>query len=211
MKLLVIEDQTMIRQLLVMACKLTVPAAEVFSAADGASGVELCRKEQPDLVTLDLVLPDRDGLNLVPALRAAVPAVKILVLSSHVDEFTFYRLQQSGVNGFVDKNAQTLEVLREAIDAILAGDSYNCSIIKELAHRMRADPLAFPKLLSRREIEVLGLLGRGWSNERVAERLNLSPRTARNHRQNIMKKLGLSSTTQLIRYALEKGFARVGM
>lgn len=210
MKLVIIEDQTMIRQLLVMACKQAVADAEIFSAANGAEGLELCRREQPELVVLDLVLPDRDGLDLAPEIRASVSGVKVLVLSSHADEFTLHRVQQSGINGFIDKNAQTLAVLQEGLHVVLGGHSYYCSIVQGMRARMRADSLSFSKVLSDREMGLLGLLGQGLSNEIIGERLGLRPNTVRNHRQNIMTKLGLSSTPQLIRYALEKGFTRSG-
>jgi len=210
MKLVLIEDQAMIRQLLVMACKQALPEVETFTAANGAEGVELCRREQPALVLLDLVLPDCEGMDLVPALREAAPGTKILVLSSRTDEFTLHRVQRSGVNGFVDKNEQTLAVLQEALAAVLAGRSYFCSVTQTLRARMKADPQSFSKVLSDHEMELLALFGRGLSNEDMGDKLGLRPNTVRNHRQNIMTKLGLSSTPQLILYALEKGFIRSG-
>ncbi|AHF92320.1 histidine kinase [Opitutaceae bacterium TAV5] len=210
MKLVIVEDQTMLRELLVMACIRAIPTADVSAAANATDGLALCRERQPAVVLLDVVLPDGDGLRLVPDVRAAVPHVRVITLSSHTDEYTLYRAQSAGVNGFVDKNGQTLDILQEAITAVMAGQTYACSVVKEVRARVRADPMAFSKVLSDREMELLGFFGRGWSNEEVAARAGLSPRTARNHRQNIMTKLGLGSTPQLIRYALEKGFTRVG-
>jgi DNA-binding NarL/FixJ family response regulator len=210
MKLLLIEDQTMIRQLLVIACRQAMPDAEVLGAASGTEGVVLCEREQPDVVLLDLVLPDCDGLDLVATLRAKVAAVKILILSSHADEYTVHRVQQSGVNGFVDKNDQAVEVLKEALQEVLAGRSYFCSVTRDIQARMRADTKSFSKLLSDREMELLVLFGRGLSNHEIGEKLDLRPNTVRNHRQNIMTKLELGSTPQLIHYALEKGFTRSG-
>jgi DNA-binding NarL/FixJ family response regulator len=210
MKLVLIEDQAMIRQLLVMACAQALPDAEIFSAASGADGMEQCRREQPAVVLLDLVLPDADGLDLVPQIREAVMGVKILVLSSHTDEFTLHRIQRSGVNGFVDKNEQAFGVLQEALAAVLEGRSYFCSMTQTLRARMKADPRSFSKVLSDREMELLALFGRGLSNDEIGEKLELRPNTVRNHRQNIMTKLGLGSTPQLIHYALEKGFTRSG-
>ena len=208
MKLVIIEDQTMIRQMLVMACKQAMPGAEILSAANGAEGLELCKNEKPELVVLDLVLPDFDGLELVPLIQACGNGVKVLVLSSHADEFTVHRVQQSGVNGFIDKNAQTLGVLQEGLHVVVGGNSYYCSVVQAIRGQMRTDPLSFSKVLSDREMGLLGLLGKGLSNEEIGDRLGLRPNTVRNHRQNIMTKLGLSSTPQLIRYALEKGFTR---
>jgi DNA-binding NarL/FixJ family response regulator len=210
MKLVLIEDQAMIRQLLVMACKQALPQDEVFTAANGAEAMELCRREQPVLVLLDLVLPDCEGLDLVPRIREAVPGVKILVVSSHTDEFTMHRVQRSGVNGFVDKNEQAFTILKDALVAVLAGRSYFCSTTQALRARMKADPLSFSKVLSDRETELLALFGRGFSNDDIGEKLGLRPNTVRNHRQNVMTKLGIGSTPQLIHYALDKGFIRAG-
>lgn len=207
MKLAIIEDQAMLRELLLMACVQAFPSTQVQSAPNIQEGLELCRQLQPTMVLLDVVLPDGDGLNSVPAIRAVAPGTKIIALSSHTDEYTLHRAQLMEVQGFVDKNGQTLEILQEAISSVNSGHSYTCSVVREMRTRMRADPLAFNKVLSDREMELLCLFGQGWSNEEVATHAALSPRTARNHRQNIMTKLRLSSTPQLIRYALEKGFA----
>lgn len=210
MKLVLIEDQAMIRQLLVMACRQALPDSEIFSAADGEAGLEHCLREQPGVVLLDLVLADRDGLDLVPEIRKVAGGAKILVLSSHTDEFTLHRVQRSGVNGFVDKNEQAFEVLKDALATVLGGRSYFCSITQLLRARMKADPQSFSKVLSDREMELLGFFGRGLSNDEIGVKLGLRPNTVRNHRQNIMTKLGVGSTPQLIHYALEKGFTRAG-
>ncbi len=209
-KLIIVEDQTMLRELLVMACLKAIPSAEVRSASNAVDGLTLCRSLQPAIVLLDIVLPDGDGVDLVPRIRSAATKAKIIMLSSHTDEYTIYRTQIAGVNGFVDKNSQTLDTLQEAIQTVLAEKNYSCSVVQAARARMRSDPLAFLKVLSEREMELLCLFGRGWSNEEVASHTGLSARTARNHRQNIMTKLNLGSTPHLIRYALEKGFTRVG-
>lgn len=208
MKLVIIEDQTLIQELLVMACRNLYPQAEILAAANASEGLARCRELGPDLVLLDIVLPDQDGLELLPAIRESTPEAKVLVLSSHADEYTLHRAFSAGVNGFVDKNLQTLGVLNEAVVAVLAGKSYASSVVQKVRAEMRADPRSFAKVLSDREIELLSHLGRGRSNEEIAKEIGLSPRTVRNHRHNIMTKLGLKSTPQLIRYALDKGFAR---
>ena len=210
MKLVIIEDQTMIRQLLVMACQKAFPEAEVFSAANGVEGVALCAQEKPDIVLLDLVMPDCEGLDLVPDIRRISSKVKVLILSAHADEFRLHRAEQSGVNGFVDKGGQVLAVLEEALRTIQTGQSYYCSVMRWIRVQMREDPLSFSKVLSDREMELLTLLGMGLSNEEIGTRLGLRANTVRNHRQNIMTKLGLGSTPQMIHYALSKGFVRVG-
>lgn len=210
MKILVIEDQTMVRELLALACKQARPKAGVAAAGTCATALALCRETPPDLVLLDLVLPDGDGLDLVPELFALAPQTKIIALSSHIDEFTLHRALSSRVHGILDKNEQPVRILREAMEAVLAGRQYLSSAVQRLRASLRADPAAFDKILSAREQDVLRLVGQGLPNEDVAARLKISPSTAKNHRLNLMAKLDLHSTPQLIRYAIEKGFTRVG-
>ncbi|MCU0791441.1 MAG: response regulator transcription factor [Opitutaceae bacterium] len=208
MKLVIIEDQTLIRELLVMTCRQTYPDATIHAADTVGEGLALCRLHLPDLVLLDVVLPDGDGLELAPALRTLSPEIKLLALSSHTDEYTLHRAFAAGVNGFVDKNLQTLDLLHEAMRNVLAGEFYASASVHQARARMRADAKSFDKILSEREMELLGHLGYGKTNEEIATQLGLSPRTVRNHRHNIMAKLDLKSTPQLIRYAIEKGFTR---
>ena len=210
MNVLVIEDQTMVRELLAQACGETLPKAKVNTAGTRAAALALCRSAPPDLVILDLVLPDGDGLDLVPDIFALAPAAKIIALSSHIDEFTLHRALSSRVHGILDKNEQPVRILREAIATVLDGRQYMSSLVQRLRASLRADPAAFDKILSAREQEVLRLVGQGLANEGVAARLKISPSTAKNHRLNIMAKLDLHSTPQLIRYAIEKGFTRLG-
>jgi two-component system response regulator NreC len=206
---LVLEDQTMVRELLALACAQALPKAKVETAGTRAAALASAKKSPPDLVLLDLVLPDGDGLDLLPEVFAAAPSAKVIALSSHIDEFTLHRALNSRVHGILDKNEQPVRILREAIAAVLDGKQYLSSYVQRLRASVRADPTAFDKILSDREQEVLRLIGEGLNNEAVAARLKISVSTAKNHRLNIMAKLDLHSTPQLIRYAIEKGFTRI--
>ncbi|MDB6168400.1 MAG: histidine kinase [Verrucomicrobia bacterium] len=209
MTTLVIEDQTMVRELLVLACSEALPTATINSVGTCEGARSSCRREPPNLVILDLVLPDGDGLDLVPEIFSMAPDVKIIALSSHIDEFTLHRALSSRVHGILDKNEQPVRILREAIETVLAGQRYVSSLVQRLKASAREDPAAFDKILSDREQEVLKLIGEGLTNEQVARRLKISASTAKHHRLNIMAKLDIHSTPQLIHYAIEKGFTRV--
>lgn len=209
MNVLVLEDQTMVRELLALACAQALPKAKVETAGTRAAALASAKKSPPDLVLLDLVLPDGDGLDLLPEIFAAAPSAKVIALSSHIDEFTLHRALNSRVHGILDKNEQPVRILREAIAAVLDGRQYLSSYVQRLRASVRADPTAFDKILSAREQEVLRLIGEGLNNEAVAARLKISVSTAKNHRLNIMAKLDLHSTPQLIRYAIGKGFTRI--
>ncbi|HTZ20897.1 MAG TPA: response regulator transcription factor [Opitutaceae bacterium] len=208
MKIIIIEDHQLVRDMLMGACIDSMPGVAVAGAGTCAEGVALCRQRQPDLVLLDLVLPDGDGLDQVDAILAGAPRAKIIALTSHADEFTLHRALRAKVHGFVDKNEQPLRLLREAIATVLDGRPYFSSVAQRVQASLRQDPAAFNKLLSDREQELLRYFGEGLSNEEVAARVGLTAGTVKLHRRNIMGKLDVHSTPQLMRYALEKGFTR---
>ena len=153
-------------------------------------------------------MPDRDGLELLPDLFIACPQCKVIALSGYTDEFTLHRALKSNVHGFLDKNEQPLQALAEAVETVMAGRRYLSPVAQRVRTMLRNDPAAFDKLLSEWEQHLLGLLGKGYSNEQIATRLELSSVTVRNHRCRIMAKLGIHSTPELISYASEKGFTR---
>ena len=200
----------MVRELLVLACRQAMPMAAVHAAGTGQEALRSCREVVPELVILDLVLPDGDGLDFLKQIFAIAPAAKVIALSSHIDEFMLHRALSSRVHGILDKNEQPLKVLHEAIASVLAGQRYLSSLVQQLRASVRADPTAFDKILSEREQEVLRFVGDGLTNEQIAGRLAISVSTAKHHRLNLMAKLDMHSTPQLIRYAIEKGFTRIG-
>jgi DNA-binding NarL/FixJ family response regulator len=208
-KIVVIEDQVMMRGLIVRVCREHFPGEPVHDASDTRTGVDLCRRIQPDIVLLDLDLPDGDGLDLLAEIHRDSPQSKIIVVTSHSDEYAIHRSLEAGVAAFVDKCSQPIEVVSEAIAAVAAGRAYFSPVVVRAKNRLRDDPKAFTKLLSPREQEILRLLGEGLPNDQVAERVGVSPKTIHSYRRNIMVKLGIHSTPQLIRYAMEKGFTRL--
>jgi len=209
MKIIVIDDHALMLDLLVRACRETLPGATVVGAQKASTGLTLCRAEQPELVILDLGLPDRDGLDLLEELFSVSRHSKVIGISGYCDEYTMHRVLNSKLHGFVDKKGQTLDQLAAAIHAVLAGERYFSPTADKARLALRNDPLAFNKILSEREQQLLALFGRGLSNEEIAGAVNLSELTVRNHRCRTMAKLGLRTSAELIRYALEKGFIRL--
>ncbi len=194
------------RDLLVKACREAIQGSVVTGAKDAASGLQLSQVEQPDVIILDLALPDRDGLDLLDDLLAACPRSKVIGISGYTDEFTLHRAINSKLHGFVDKNEQTVEALTEAIAMVQTGQRYLSPLVQEAHLTQRKDPVSFDKILSEREQSLLGLFGGGLTNEQVAEEVGLSELTVRNHRCRLLAKLGFRTSPELIRYALEKGF-----
>ncbi len=206
MKILLVEDHQLIRDMLVLACKFAWPEAQVCGATAGADAVLKVADLSPDVVFLDLCLPDGDGIEFATTIMAISPSTKVIALTAHTDEFTIHRAMRAQLHGFVDKNEQPLEVLKEAIECVLAGRQYLSATARRIREEMRYDPISFSKVLSDREMELLSLLGQGLTNGEIAERIGLAISTVKLHRNKIMMKIGVHSTPQLMRYALGKGF-----
>ena len=209
MIIVVVEDHTLIRDMLVVTCREAIAGSRVHGARDAATGLAVCQAERPDLVFLDLALPDRDGIDLLPDLFKACPDCKVIALSGYTDEFTLHRALKSHVHGFLDKSEQPLESLREAVETVMSGIRYLSPVAQRVRTMLRNDPAAFDKLLSEREQHLLGLFGRGMSNEEIGRKVDLTTVTVRNYRCRIMAKLDIHSTPELISYATEKGFTRL--
>ena len=209
MKIVLIEDQAMFRDLLKKICREHFHLSVVGEAEDAATGLELCRKYKPDMVLLDLNLPDKDGVTLADEIIAMDPEVRILALSTECDDYTLYRVLNSGMHGYVDKNRQSVEVLKQAIDEVIKGRVFFTEVVQQVRQKLRLEPKSFPKVLTEREQQLLALLGGGLTNDEVAKELHLSRYTVQLHRRNIMSKLGLHRTPDLIRYAVNKGFSKL--
>lgn len=206
MKILIVEDHLMFREVLRKVCAKDPRHEVVGEAADGQSAVELAIKTLPDLVLLDLHLPNLDGFGVVEALKQAMPLVKILVLSSHCDDYTVYRAERARVQGFVDKNTNTVAILKTAISTVAQGKTFFSESFQRIKAARHSDTQSFDKLLTDRERAVLTLIGEPLNDPEIAQRLGISTETVEKHRFNILRKLGLQTTAELGRYARDHGF-----
>ncbi len=207
-KLAIVEDQELFRRLLVSLCGTQFGFKVVCEAGTVAEALERIPPANPDVLMLDLQLPDGDGLDVAARLFEKLPDLRVLALTSLRDEVTIHRIRTMGIQGFVDKNVQKPETLRNAIEAVASGRVFFAEVVQQVQQAMRADPVSFSKVLSDREQELLQLLGRGLSNEEAAAQMGLTAWTVHSHRRNIMKKLGANTQAELMRYALRKGFVR---
>jgi DNA-binding NarL/FixJ family response regulator len=206
MKIVIVEDHLMFREVLRKVCTRDLRHQVIGEAADGVSAVELVSRLFPDLVLLDLHLPRLDGFGVVEALKQAAPLVRVLVLSSHCDDFTVYRAEKSRVQGFVDKNTNTVATLKDAITAVASGKTYFSETFQRIKEKRQRNSESFDKILTDRERGILSLLGEPLTDGEVAKRLGISVETAQKHRFNILRKLGLHTTPELMRYARLHGF-----
>lgn len=208
MRIVIVEDHQMFREVIHKLCMTEFGHTVAGVAGDGATAVRVILQEQPDLVLLDLQLPDMDGFTIIEAVRKILPDLKIIAITSARGEYTLFRVERAGIHGFVDKNANSLDSLREAIESVAAGRRYLApSFVKSREERL-ANPGSFDKLLTERERFVLSLIGQSYSDSEIATRLKISAHTAATFRQRIMKKLKIHGTPKLIRFAIEQGFTQ---
>jgi DNA-binding NarL/FixJ family response regulator len=183
----------------------------VLTAATGAEGLEQVRTARPDVVVLDLQLPDIPGVEVINGLRAARPDVRVLMLSASGEQQDVLDAVKAGAAGYLLKSAGLPEFL-DAVSRTAAGDTVFTPGLAGLVlgefRRLAVEPSgpesAAPKL-TERETEVLRLVAKGLSYRQIAERLVLSHRTVQNHVQNTLGKLQLHNRVELTRYAIEQG------
>ncbi len=206
MRVVVVEDQILFRELLVSLLARRPGVEVVAFAEDGPGALDRVRATLPDLVVLDILIPRLSGIEVARIILAELPATRILALSTELDPHTVHQLHQLNLAGFIDKNGATTSEVAAALDAIGAGRRYFSAGVLAALRQLRAHPQSFPKILSRREQEVLSLIGGGLSDAQIGQLTGLTENSVQSHRRNILRKLDLHSTPELMRYALEAGF-----
>lgn len=177
-------------------------------AAGGYEAIELIQKSPPDVLVLDLSMPDLDGISVTKRIKPQFPALHILILTIHEDQALLREALKAGAEGYILKHAAEAELI-SAIQIILRGDLYvDPSLLRGLVSE-EVNPVATPspagEALTPRETEVLRLIVQGYTNRQVGEQLSISIRTVESHRANLSEKLGLRSRVELVRYAREHG------
>ncbi len=206
-RVLVADDHGVVRQGLVRLFEADPEIKVCAEASDGAEALRLLERERPDVVILDIGMPNLGGLEALGRLRAAHPGVKAILLSMHGDPPFVQSAVALGAEGYVLKNGPVTEVV-EAVHAVVRGGSYfSPPVAKEIVDQLRtpqrgSDPFS---LLSTREREVLKLIAEGLSAKEIASRLDISAKTVEAHRTSLMRKLNMRKATELVRYALRHG------
>ena len=173
----------------------------VAVASDGREALELAREHQPDIVVLDINMPGLNGLDALELFQEQLPDVSLLVLSMHDNKEYISTALSCGARGYVLKDVPTKEVVA-AIEAIHSGGTYFSSGVSEVLISQSADSAPVGPLTTREQTVLLNL-AEGMSNKEVARDLDISVRTVETHRKNIKRKLGISSTAGLTRYAIK--------
>jgi two-component system response regulator NreC len=208
-RILLADDHAILREGIRVILESQPDLEVVGEASTGREAIAAVSDLRPDLVLMDLTMPDINGMEATVAIKRTHPAVQVLVLTMHDSHEQFFRLLQAGASGYVLKGGGKSELLT-AIRAVAQGGVF---LHPSLAKRLVGDYLrhvetgeeAAQDKLTEREAEVLRLIAEGRTSREIAESLVLSPNTVERHRQNIMAKLGLHSRADLIKYAIRRG------
>ncbi|GIQ69522.1 DNA-binding response regulator [Xylanibacillus composti] len=210
-KILLVDDHAVVRTGLKMLLDGKEQMEVVGEAADGDEAIEAAAALRPDVVLMDLNMPQgKDGLTATAELKKLLPDVAVLILTMHDDDEYLFRAIHAGASGYVLKSAPHDELVT-AIQTVAEGNAYlyptaTKKLMAEYVDKLkRGDAPTAYETLSEREKEILALIAKGYSNKEIAEQLIISVKTVESHKSNVMDKLGLKTRPDLVKYALKKG------
>jgi len=211
-RLLLVDDHAVVRTGLRMLLENEEDIEIVGEAGTGREALSLIEQLHPDLILMDIGLPDMTGIEVTRQVKQKWPDAAVVALTIHEDEEYFFQMLQAGANGYVPKRAapeELLTALRTAADGgVYLYPSLAKLLVRDyLSGEREAVPGALDGL-TEREQEVLAHLAEGATNQEIAETLNISPKTVARHRENIMRKLNLHSRAELVKYAIRKGIIK---
>ena len=221
-RLMLVDDHDVVRTGLRSFLE-TQPGLKVIAEAkNGLEALEQAKKTQPDIVLMDVTMPDMDGMEATHKLKKLYPECQVLVLTVHSDKQYFMQMLAAGASGYLTKQAAADELVA-AIRAVASGHVYLQPALarwllddyQRLANHTATQSLSETNeknknavdldILSKRERQVLELVGEGLNNQTIGEKLELSPKTIARHRERIMKKLNMHSRTELVKFAIRTG------
>jgi two-component system response regulator NreC len=212
-RVLLVDDHAVVRAGLRMLLAADAELEIVGEAENGTQGVRLAGDLQPDVVLMDISMPDLNGIEATRQIKTQHPDIAVLALTMHEDDQYFFEMLAAGASGYVPKRAAPNDLI-SAIQAVRGGGmflfpSLARSLVQDyLQRREQPGGSSAPRGLedlTEREREVLTLIAEGQSNQEIADELVISIKTVNRHRENIMAKLDLHTRVDLVRYAIEKG------
>jgi len=210
-KILISDDQAIVRKG-IRALLATEPHIEVVGEAEnGEEAVSRVEELQPDVILMDLVMPEVDGIEAIRRITSRWPEARILVLTSFATDDKVFPAIKAGALGYLLKDSSPEELV-QAIEHVCRGEpslhpTIARKVLQELSHPQQPKEPRTPEPLTERELEVLQLVAHGLSNQEIADRLTISEATVRTHVSNILGKLHLASRIQAALYALHEGLA----
>ena len=208
-RLLLVDDHAVVRMGLRMLFE-NEPDIEILGEAGSArEAIETASRLQPDLILMDIGLPDLSGIDATREIKKTMPNIHVVALTIHEDQEYFFKMLEAGASGYVPKRAAPEELLI-AIRTAARGEVYLYPslaklLVKDYLGQSHPLPVTPENELTSREREVLLHLANGSSNDEIASALTISSNTVERHRENIMRKLNLHSRSELVRYAIRKG------
>ena len=199
---LIVEDHPVVRSGIRMLLTEEGDIEVLAEASNGREALTCLETLTPDLLLLDISMPEVNGLEVTQIVREKYPGMPILILTMHEDERYFFQLLRAGATGYIVKGAAPNDLV-SAVRAVAAGQAY---LYPSLARLLAKEP---DTTLSARELEVLQLTAQGLTAREVGKKLTISSNTVERHRANIMSKLGVSNRAELIRYAIRRGLLSI--
>jgi len=210
-RVLVVDDQTLFRTGLTSLLAEDERVEVVGQAVDGADAVKQAIKTKPDVVLMDIKMPNVDGIEATRQITEAVPGIKVLILTTFETDSQVIQALKAGASGYVLKDSSAAAII-SSIVAVMSGERVMASAVANRVLEMltgTATPKEFYDGLTNREIEILKLLANGMANKQIAYRLKISEKTVRNHVSNMYEKLGIYDRSQAVLYAVKKGLVEV--
>jgi DNA-binding NarL/FixJ family response regulator len=206
-RVLVVDDHAIVREGICSLLARRKDIQVVGEAADGKRAIDAVAQCDPDVVLMDIQMPGLNGLEATREIHKRFPSTRILVLTQHESKEYVVPLLHAGAVGYITKTARARELI-DAIRAVYEQGAYltphiTPAVVTAVAES--ADAKEEPPLLTEREIEVLRLVAEGLSSREIAERLSISVKTVDTHRANIMEKVGVHNTAELVKYAIRRG------
>ena len=201
------EDHTLVREALRHLLTQSGKVQVIGEATNGREAVELVQKSRPDVLLLDISMPEKDGLQASMEIAAQGGSTRVLMLSMHTDDSYAVRAIRAGAAGYMQKSAK-IDDLIEAIEAVHAGKRVVPPGVEEMLEKGNAD-MGPAQVLSQREFQVMGYLAAGMTNREIARLLSISVKTVDTHRGHVLKKLKLRNNSDITRFAIQHGLVQM--
>jgi len=209
---MIVDDHPLFREGLKAIVSRDKKYTVAVEAGDGKEGIRLAKKHEPDIMLVDISMPGKNGIQMIRELKNSLPDTQFIIISMHSEADYIVEAFQAGATGYMIKESAAAQLIK-GLDTVAAGELFlDNALSQEVVFKMlqtksdktkdKQDPYS---TLTAREQEVLRMLAEGLTAKDVAKKLYISPKTVENHRTNLMKKLSLQSTVELIRYAARLG------